>query len=64
MKNNEIIALSIEELRQKLASEHENLRKLRFAHQVSAIESPMKLKETKKLIARLNTILTQKVSQK
>jgi large subunit ribosomal protein L29 len=64
MKNNEIIALSIEELRQKLASEQENLRKLRFAHQVSAIESPMKLKETKKLIARLNTILTQKVSQK
>jgi large subunit ribosomal protein L29 len=64
MKNNEIISLSIEELRQKLASEQENLRKLRFAHQVSAIESPMKLKETKKLIARLNTILTQKVSQK
>jgi large subunit ribosomal protein L29 len=64
MKNNEIIALSIEELRQKLASEQENLRKLRFAHQVSAIESPMKLKETRKLIARLNTILTQKVSQK
>ena len=47
MKNNEITALSIEELRQKLASEQENLRKLRFAHQVSAIESPMKLKETK-----------------
>jgi large subunit ribosomal protein L29 len=64
MKNNEITALSIEELRQKLASEQENLRKLRFAHQVSAIESPMKLKETRKLIARLNTILTQKVSQK
>jgi len=64
MKNNEITALSIEELRQKLASEQENLRKLRFAHQVSAIESPMKLKETRKLIARLNTILTQKVSKK
>jgi len=64
MKNSEIIGLSIEEIRQKLASEQETLRKLRFAHQVSAIESPMKIQETRRLIARLNTVLTQKERQK
>jgi large subunit ribosomal protein L29 len=64
MKNSEITGLSIEEIRQKLDSEKESLRKLRFAHQVSAIESPMKIKETKRLIARLNTVLTQKERQK
>ena len=64
MKNSEITGLSIEEIRQKLDSEKESLRKLLFAHQVSAIESPMKIKETKRLIARLNTVLTQKERQK
>jgi large subunit ribosomal protein L29 len=64
MKNSEITGLSIEEIRQKITSEQETLRKLRFAHQVSAIESPMKIKETRRLIARLNTVLTQKERQK
>lgn len=64
MKNSEITGLTIEEIRQKLSSEQETLRKLRFAHQVSAIESPMKIKETRRLIARLNTVLTQKERQK
>lgn len=64
MKNSEITGLSIEEIQQKLASEQETLRKLRFAHQVSAIESPMKIQETRRLIARLNTVLTQKERQK
>ena len=64
MKNSEIIGLSIEEIRQKITTEQETLRKLRFAHQVSAIESPMKIQETRRLIARLNTVLTQKERQK
>jgi large subunit ribosomal protein L29 len=60
MKNAEIKALSEAELREKLISEKEALRKLKFAHQVSAIENPMKIKETRKLIARLNTELGAK----
>ncbi|MFM9076106.1 MAG: 50S ribosomal protein L29 [Bacteroidota bacterium] len=64
MKNIEILGLTAEQIRQKIASEKESLRKLTFAHQVSAIESPMKIGQTKKLIARLNTILTQKERQK
>lgn len=57
MKNEEISALNLGELKEKINSEQEALRKLKFAHKVSAIENPMKIKETRKLIARLKTNL-------
>ena len=57
MKNEEIRALNLGELKEKINSEQEALRKLKFAHKVSAIENPMKIKETRKLIARLKTDL-------
>ena len=37
---------------------------MQFAHQVSAIENPMKLREARKLVARLNTELTAKEHSK
>ncbi len=64
MKNAEIKGLTLVELNEKLGSEQEALRKLRFAHQVSAIENPMRIKETRKLIARLKTELKVKETQK
>lgn len=64
MKYSEIKGLSLPELKEKLGSEQEALRKLKFAHQVSAIENPMKIKETRKLIARLKTELTAKEAKK
>jgi large subunit ribosomal protein L29 len=64
MKSTEIKDLSVNELREKIISEKETLRKMKFAHQVSAIENPMKIRETRKLIARLNTELSAKELQK
>ena len=64
MKNAEIKALSVAELNEKLGGEKEALRKMKFAHQVSAIENPMKIKETRKLVARLSTELRAKEIQK
>jgi large subunit ribosomal protein L29 len=64
MKYSEIKGLNLAELKEKLGSEQEALRKMKFAHQVSAIENPMKIKETRKLIARLKTELTAKESNK
>lgn len=61
MKNSEIKALTVEEIKQKLVSEREVMQKLKFAHAISPIENPMKIKETRKLIARLETALTAKV---
>ncbi|MBL6446505.1 50S ribosomal protein L29 [Fulvivirga sp. 29W222] len=60
MKNSEIKALGIEELKQKLAGEQEAYRKMRFAHEISPIENPMKIRETRKLIARLKTEIRAK----
>lgn len=64
MKNAEIKELTVAELKEKIGSESETLRKMKFAHQVSAIENPMKMKETRKLIARLNTELAAKENKK
>lgn len=64
MKNEEIKAFTLPELKEKIVSEKEALRKLTFAHQVSAIENPMRIKETRKLIARLKTEVTAKQIQK
>ena len=64
MKSTEIKDLTDIELKEKLVSEKENLRKMQFAHQVSAIENPMKIRDTRRLIARLHTVLRQKATQK
>lgn len=64
MKNTEIKGLNLPELKEKIVSEQEGLRKMKFAHQVSAIENPMKIKETRRLIAKLKTELSAKERQK
>ncbi len=60
MKNAEIKSFSIEELQEKLAGEQENLQKLSFAHAISPIENPMKLRVSRKTIARLKTEIRAK----
>jgi large subunit ribosomal protein L29 len=60
MKNSEIKGLSVAELKEKIGIEKEALRKMQFANQISSIENPMKLKSSRKLVARLNTELTAK----
>jgi large subunit ribosomal protein L29 len=64
MKNSEIKALSVAELNDKIVGEREGLRKLQFAHKVSSIENPMRINQTRKLIARLKTELRAKELQK
>jgi len=64
MKYSEIQALTVAELKDKISSEREGLRKMQFAHQVTAIENPMKLRESRKLVARLNTELKAKELKK
>jgi large subunit ribosomal protein L29 len=64
MKNNDLKDLSVDELKEKLLSETEALRKMKFAHQVSAIENPIRIKATRRQIARINTLLHQKAKQK
>ena len=60
MKNSEIKALSLEELKEKLNGEQTNMQNMRFAHAISPLENPMKIREAKKAIARLNTELRRR----
>ncbi|MCL6257998.1 50S ribosomal protein L29 [Aquiflexum sp. TKW24L] len=60
MKNAEIKSLSESEILERIAAEQVNLSKLNFAHAISPIENPNKIKESRKLIARLKTTLTAK----
>jgi len=60
MKNSEIRGLSLEELKNKLAVEKENHAKLKFAHSITPIENPMKIRESRKLIARIQTEINVK----
>ena len=60
MKNTEIKGLTVAELKEKIGSEQENLRKIKFAHQISSIENPMKIRSTRRGIAMIHTELTQR----
>lgn len=55
MKNSELRGLSLDELKNKLAVEKETYSKLKFAHSITPIENPMKIRENRKLVARIQT---------
>ena len=58
MKNAEINKLGVAELQKQILAEKESLSRLKLAHAISPIENPMRIKETRKLIAKLETALT------
>ena len=59
MKASEIRELSRDELRRKLMDLKEELFNLRFQHSIGQLENSGKLKQTKRDIARINTVITQ-----
>ena len=60
MKNTEIRSLSVSEIVERIVAEQENLGKLKFAHSISPIENPNRIREAKRLVARLKTALASK----
>lgn len=60
MKQKDISALSVQELKDKLKEEKGSIEKMRLNHKISPVENPMKIREARKLIARLSTELTKK----
>ena len=60
MKRSEIQEMTTKEILEKIQLEKENLVRLRMNHAVSPLDNPMKIKETKKNIARLKTIFRQR----
>lgn len=60
MKAKEIRDLTTSEIVARLKEESDKLLRLRLNHAVSAIENPFEIRDTRKTIARLNTILRQR----
>ena len=60
MKTTEIKNLSVQELEKKLKELKEELFNLRFQHAINQLENPHKIADTKKDIARVMTIISEK----
>ena len=60
MKINKIREMSSPELEKELVELKSELFKLRFSLATNGLDNPMKIKEVKKDIARVNTILKQR----
>jgi len=60
MKAAEIRELSLKELEERIDTEKAHLVKQKLNHSVSPLDNPMKIKESRKNISRLMTILRQK----
>jgi large subunit ribosomal protein L29 len=61
MKTGEIRDLNLEEMHQKVSDLKEELFNLRFQHEIGQLEDPQKMKQTKRDIARLKTIMREVV---
>ena len=63
MKQSEIIELSVEDLKAKLASLKKELSDLSLGHSVSPLENPLILRSTRRTIARISTELSKRELQ-
>ena len=59
MKAEEIRALSSEEMQRKLVEMKHELFNLRFQHEVGQLENPSTMKQAKRDIARIKTVLNE-----
>jgi large subunit ribosomal protein L29 len=64
MKQQEILDLSIAELKERLTEETQQLSKLVFNHTVSAVENPMRIRAQRRGIARMKTEIRKREMEK
>jgi large subunit ribosomal protein L29 len=60
MEQSVIKEMTIDELREKISEEKSNLSRLELSHSISPLENPMKIRGSRRIIARLNTELTKR----
>jgi len=63
MKQSIVKDLTTDEVREKIKDERNIYTKMKMAHAVSPIENPMKLRASRRAIARLITELRKRTSQ-
>lgn len=60
MKPDEIRQMTTEEIRAKLEEAYEELMNLRFQHAVDQLANPMRIRQVRRDIARMKTILRER----
>ena len=60
MKVEEIKELSVSEIKERIETEKAALQQLELTHATSPLDNPMKIRHTRRNIARLTTVLGQK----
>jgi large subunit ribosomal protein L29 len=60
MKKQDITKLSIEDLKKEISSLNNQLVNLKLTNRMAPIENPLRIRSTRKSIARLNTELTKR----
>ncbi len=60
MKTAEIKELTVQDIVERIETERANLLKMKLNHAVSPLENPGKIKESRRDIARMLTILRQR----
>jgi large subunit ribosomal protein L29 len=63
MKPSEIKELTVKEIEERIESEQGHLTQLKLNHAVSPLDNPMKIRETKKNVARLKTELSKRAKE-
>ena len=63
MTSKEIKDLSQDQLKEQIAQERGRLLRLKFAHAISPIENPLRIRTSRKEIAKLLTELSAKSNQ-
>ena len=63
MKQQEVIKLSNDELKEQLVENKKKFNELKMAHAVSPLENPIEIKAIRKSIARILTELTKRDNQ-
>ena len=63
MKVAEIRELSIDELLKKSQTAHEDLADLKFKHSLNQLDNPIMIRNLRKEIAMMNTIITEKKNE-
>lgn len=60
MKKADLSQLSTNDLREKLAEEKASVAKMKFGHSISPAESPMRIRNGRKTVARMMTELRKR----
>lgn len=60
MKAKEVRELSIKEIKERIEAETDRLNSLTLQHSISPLDNPIQIKESRRLIARLRTILVER----